>query len=51
MAHLVAIAALHLAPIFGLRAVTREVTDFLAVAAGNVIRVAWLITLLCYMIL
>ena len=46
MAHLTAVGALHLGPVLGLGAVTREMTLLLAVAASDHVGVARLITLL-----
>ena len=46
MAHLTTVGALHLGPVLGLGAVAREMTLLLAVAAGDHVGVARLITLL-----
>ncbi len=51
MTHFVAVAAFDFAPILWFRAIAREMTLLLTVAASNVIRIARLITLLSYMVL
>lgn len=45
MAELLAVAALHLAPVLRLGTVTREMTQFITVAAGDCVGITRLVTL------
>ena len=51
MPEFLTVLALDLRPVLGLRAVAREMTLLLAVAASNVFRVARLVTLLRHVVL